>query len=126
MGSGSGLFPKRQDRMKDRMGSEMKRLPYVLGKVLGGLMAVAGFGAAVYVYTHRIALPSADAMACLLVGIGGLVIFRFSSWLLMKRSGNDDGPTPGVNEKMKTSAIPWIILLVLAAAFVIFMLFLGR
>ena len=112
--------------MKEQMGSELKQLPFMLGKVLGGLMAVIGFGAAVYIYTHGPAMAPGAVLPCLLTGIGGLIIFRISSWLSKRRAKDSEDLQPTEKEKKRTSAISWIILLVLAAAFVIFMLALGK
>ncbi len=112
--------------MKEQMRSELRQLPYMLGKVLGGLMAVVGFGAAVYIYTHRPVMAPGAVLPYLLTGIAGLVIFRVSSWLFKRRARNIEDLQPTEKEKKKANAISWIILLALAAAFVIFMLALGR
>lgn len=108
------------------MRSELRQLPFMLGKVTGGLMAVIGFGASVYMYTHRPAMTTGAILPYLLAGIGGLIIFRISSWLSATRTKDSEGLHPAESEKRKTSTLPWIILLTLAAAFVIFMLVLGR
>ncbi len=72
--------------MKDQTRSELKQLPYMLGKLLGGFLAVIGFGAAVYVHTHGAGPSLICVLLYLLTGIAGLAIFIVSSRLLAKKA----------------------------------------
>ncbi len=106
--------------MKEQTRSELKRLPYTIGKVIGGLLAVIGFGAAVYVYTHRAASSFNDVSPFLAAGIAGLIIFLVCSWSLSKKARDNEGSEPAGKEKKRANALSWTILLILTAAFIAF------
>lgn len=106
--------------MKEQMRSELQRLPYTVGKVVGGFFAVIGFGTTVYIYTHRAALSFNDVLPFLAVGIAGLIVFLACSWFLLKKTRDNGGFEPAGREKKKANALSWIILLILAAAFIAF------
>lgn len=108
--------------MKEEMKSELQRLPYAIGKVIGGLFAVIGFGAAVYIYTHRAAPSLSDIASPVLAGIAGLIVFLVSSWLNARKSRDDGRSEHAGKAGKRANTFSWIVLLVLAALFVAFVL----
>lgn len=107
--------------MKERLRSEAKRLPWTLAKLAGGLISAIGFGGAVVVLTRRPDASWGGVMAWVLAGVLGLVLFLASSRSLARRTEAEELPPTG-KERMKASALSWMILLILAALFVVIVL----
>jgi hypothetical protein len=99
--------------------SELKQLPFMLGKVLGGIMAVIGFTAAVVIATRRADPTFADILPSALSGCLGIGIFVLSSRLLARRLAENPSETPVPGDRARTSMLSWAILLLLAAGFVV-------
>lgn len=108
---------------RQRIGPELKHLSYMLGKVFGGILAVIGFGAAVYISTHRTILASGNILPYVLAGLIGLAIFCVSSMLSSKYAKKIEKDGPETESKVKGSAVSWVILLALAAIFIVFVMF---
>lgn len=109
--------------LSSQVKSELRLLPYILAKLLGGAMAVFGFAAMVITVTRRDGNSFADTLpsgtACLL----GIIIFLFSSRILNRRRYpiQSDG-----ENRIRSSLLPWMILLALATAFLICTYFITR
>lgn len=103
--------------MKDEMKSEVRQLPFMLGKVAGGLMAVIGFGGTVIALTRQ-QHSSSGLMVYVLTGIVGLALFILSSRLMAAHSGKAGGTEVTTKTKARTSALSWIILLAIAVLFI--------
>jgi len=104
--------------MKDEIKSEVRQLPYMLGKVAGGLMAVIGFGGTVMALTRQQHYSTSGLVIYVLTGIIGLALFILSSRLMARQLGKADGTEATTKNKAKTSALSWIILLVIGALFI--------
>lgn len=104
--------------MKDEIRSEARLIPYMLGKVAGGLLAVIGFGGTVVVLTRQQHPSSGSLMPYVLAGIVGLVVFLLSSRLMARHSGKAGGPELTAKKRVKASALSWIVFLVIAALFI--------
>ncbi|MDD3845391.1 MAG: hypothetical protein PHC90_03420 [Syntrophorhabdaceae bacterium] len=103
--------------MKARLKSEAKQLHLIIGKLVGGITAVTGFGGAVAVLTRRPDPSWGAVLPWVSAGIIGLALFLAASRWLAKRAEDEDMPGPGGKDQAKTSALSWIILLVLVALF---------
>ena len=110
--------------MEERLRSEAKRLPWMLVKVVGGVMAVIGFGGAVAVLTRRPDPSWGGVLGWELAGVIGLVLFLAASRSLTARK-EADSPEPTGKDRARTSALSWTVLLVLAALFVVIILILA-
>jgi hypothetical protein len=110
--------------MKEQLRSEARQLPFTLTKLVGGLMAVIGFGGAVVVLTRRPDPSSSGVLAWVLAGVIGLVLFLAASRCLARRK-EADGQEPTGKDRVKTSALSWTILLILAALFIAIVLILA-
>ncbi len=104
--------------MKDEIKSEVRQLPFMLGKVAGGLMAVIGLGGTVIALTRQQHSSSSGLMVYVLTGVIGLVLFILSSRLMARHLGKADGKEVTTKRKAKTSALSWTILVVIAALFI--------
>jgi zinc transporter ZupT len=99
--------------------SEIKQLPFMIGKALGGIMAVIGFTAAVVIITRRAAPAFADILPSALFGCLGILVFVFSSRLLTRRLAENPAEHPVPENRSRASMLSWAILLLLAAIFLV-------
>lgn len=98
--------------LKDQINFEVRQLPCTLAKVIGGIMAVLGFGALVIVLTRQ-GSPSQTALwASAISGIAGIFIFWLSSRLLAKGLNENSDSVPTYAERKRTSLIAWVLFLV--------------
>ncbi len=97
--------------------SELKQLPLMLGKLLGGIMSVAGFTAAVLIITRKADQSVADILPFIFLGVAGIIIFLLSSRLLARRLSEKPAETIITNDRKRTSMLSWLILLLLGVAF---------
>lgn len=100
--------------------SEIRQLPFMIGKVVGGILAVIGFTAAVVTVTRRADPSFADILPSALVGFLGIIIFVLSSMLLTRRFAEDPAGNPVPDDRTRSGMLPWAILLLLAALFIFF------
>lgn len=107
-------------------GSEIKQLPLLLCKLLGGIMAATGLPGAVYMMTRRANPSLQDILPYLLAGAAGTVIFVASSRALARRVDGNGFQTLPAKDKNRISVISWLILLILAAVFLLFTYFVTK
>lgn len=106
--------------------SEIRLLPFMLGKLAGGTMAALGTAAAVVMLSNRPGTTPADALPYAVAAVAGIAIFAFSSRMLARRlkTGAPDDAPPSASPRM--SLISWLALLLLAAGFLLVAFLLGR
>jgi len=102
--------------------NELKQLPLMLGKLIGGLLAVGGLGATVWINTHGADPPLNTSWFSLLIGTGGIVIFVLSARRMIVRSST--ALTPVENKRM--NLVAWLLLLLLTALFLLGVMFFLR
>jgi len=107
-------------KMSSQFKSEIKLLPFMLCKLFGGIMAVIGFTAAVVIITRKADQSLADALPSAFLGGAGIIIFMLSSRLLARRLSNSPAGNSISASRTGTSLLSWVILLLLAAAFLLF------
>jgi hypothetical protein len=105
-------------KMKKQIKSEIKQLPFMLGKLTGGVMAVIGCTGGIIV-AGKSNTSFSDIWPYFLMGIIGIGIFLISSKLYAKRLNENIHFTPTRKEKMQTSVISWTILLIFTAIFIL-------
>jgi len=92
-------------KIKKQIKSEIKRLPFTLSKLIGGIMAVIGFPG-VIIISNRKANPSySDIMPYFILGIIGVAVFLLSSRLFEKRMNENTDFVPTTKEKKHISLI---------------------
>ncbi|NVN98062.1 MAG: hypothetical protein HXX17_01985 [Geobacteraceae bacterium] len=109
--------------LSSQVKTELRLLPYMLAKLLGGIMAIFGFAAAIVTLTRKDGNSLADILLSGMVCILGIIIFLLSSRMQKRRQ-----PPTQIDIDMQTSPclLPWIILLMLAAAFLLCTYFITR
>jgi Na+/melibiose symporter-like transporter len=105
-------------KIEKQIKSEIKQLPFMLGKLLGGIMAVIGFPGIIIVNRKSNATFS-DILPYFLLGIIGVCIFLISSKLFAERGNESAQSTPTLKEKRQTSIISWVIFLIFIAIFIL-------
>ncbi|CAG0975651.1 hypothetical protein GPROT1_01907 [Gammaproteobacteria bacterium] len=106
--------------------TELRQLPQMLGKLLGGIGAVIGFTAAVVIITRRPGALVGDVMLSLLVGFGGVAIFLLSARALTRHLAAHETETPSPADSARSSLLSWGLLLLIAGIFLAGVLFLTR
>lgn len=106
--------------------SELKQLPAMLGKLLGGLMAVAGFASMVWIMTRRSDWVVADIGGYAGLGVAGIIVFVLSSRLLARRLAETPAEATLPKENARTSMLVWGILLLLVLIFLVCTYFVTR
>jgi hypothetical protein len=96
--------------------TELRQLPLMLGKLLGGLAAVIGFGMASWVATHG---KDGDVWPPLLAGVAGLAVFVVSARRLAKRAAAAGAPPPLPGKIKRSNLLAWLLLLLFAAVFLL-------
>ena len=104
-------------RTANQAKSELRQLPYMLGKLLGGLMAVTGFTAAVVIVTRKAGQPLAGILPYAILGSLGIIVFVLSSRMMAKRFSEYTTEALTRGDRTRTSVLSWVILTLLAAIF---------
>ena len=105
--------------IKNQMKSELKLLPFMLGKLIGGAMTVIGFPGVIIIITRKSNPAFSDILPYLLTGIFGIVIFLLSSRLLVKRMKEAADSAQAHQSKYRISMISWLIFSALAIIFLL-------
>ena len=106
--------------------AELRQLPLMLGKLLGGTTAVIGFTAAVGIMTRMPGPGLENILPSLLLGCAGIVIFRVSARGLPGRSSIPGEGAPLPADRTVINLLPWGLLLLFAGIFLACTYFLTR
>ncbi len=112
-------------KMAERAKDELRQLPFMIGKVVGGIMAVGGFTALVVVLTRTPGSMAAIFLATF-VGGTGVAVFALAGRLLDKRLAGQGGEPVPASDRWRTSFLAWVLLLFLGAIFLVCTYFLTR
>ena len=110
------------EKIKNQLCAEIKRLPLILGKLLGGMMAVVGLSGAVIILVRWPNPSWPDIMPYALAGISGLVVFILCGRAIEKKKKENPGSVPAAREKMIINVVAWAILIGLSAGFLLFVI----
>jgi len=103
--------------MFNRFKSDIRKLPLLIGKVAGGLLAAAGIPGAIFISTGKPDRTQGALTFCI-VGIIGIVIFIACAARLKRAPESGTQPTIATR-KTKESLIAWAVLLALAGVFIL-------
>jgi zinc transporter ZupT len=106
--------------------SEIKQLPLLLIRVLGGIMAAIGLPAVIFIVTRKANTSLPDILPYILTGGAGILIFAASSRALSKNLCDKEYKNPAPKDKNRESVTAWSVLVILAAIFLLFTFFLTR
>jgi hypothetical protein len=101
--------------MKDGMRSEVRLLPLMLGKVVGGILTVIGFGGLVFISTR---LPEPAVFSIALYVIAGIAVFIVCARIMSSRADNRV-PETARKRTSGSKVLPWVILLALAVIVIV-------
>ena len=101
--------------------SEMKQLPFMLGKLLGAAMAIIGCAAAIVVQSGRPGMTETNAPRYWLAALVGIIIFVVSSRAQARRGKDSRQHSLTTANKVRMNAMSWILLLIFASAFLLFL-----
>jgi len=102
-----------------RTRSELRLLPFMLGKLVGGAMAAVGAGAAMAMLGNRPGTTPSDALPYAAAAVAGLILFAVSSRMLARRAGTEEPASGTTTHSRRMSVISWTVLLLLAAGFLL-------
>lgn len=103
------------------MRSEVRQLPLMLGKLIGSILAVIGFGGLVYISTRPPNPALLSIILYIIVGIVGIVVFVVCARTMSSRADNEVLKTARIKTP-GSKVLPWIILLALAAIGIVIIL----
>ncbi len=103
--------------ISDQVKSELKQLPFMIGKAVGGITAVIGLTMAVVIVTRRTDPSFSDILPSGLPGCLGIGVFVLSSRLLARRLAENPAENGAFDHRVRTSMLSWAILLLLAVVF---------
>ncbi len=106
--------------------SEFRQLPLILAKFLGGMMAVVGLSAAVFLATRPPVPAGGIQVLFVLLGVSGIVVFILSSRALAKRKADAAYEGLDARDSVRLSVLSWMLFLVVVALFLGIVLFLTR
>lgn len=95
--------------IKESVKQEIKQLPFMLGKLLGTVMAVIGIPAVIWIAARNPAASWQEVAPYALQGIFGILIFYVSSILARHRLRALPPPVQSQAEKNRASILVWKI-----------------
>lgn len=97
--------------------AELRQLPLMLGKLIGGITAVLGFGMAVWIETRSSGASTGGAWFPLFAGLAGIVVFLVSDRKITRLSPAERAkPQPA--QTVRNNLITWGLLLVFVVLFI--------
>lgn len=96
--------------------SELRQLPLMLGKLLGGLAAVVGCTMAVLTATRTSASTLAVFLPPLLIAAVGVVVFVLSGRAMARRPAASAGESKPA-DRLRMNLLAWVLFLALAGIF---------
>jgi hypothetical protein len=106
-------------KIKDQVRQEFGLLPFMLGKLVGGALAVVGFPGMIIILTRRTHPTISDIWPYALMGVAGIVLFVFSSRWLSRSEKISRDETPTLKDKIKINIISWAIFLIFIGLFIL-------
>jgi zinc transporter ZupT len=111
--------------LKQQIVEDFKKLPLILGKLLGGIAAVSGVAIAIWIMSRN-QERSADAILFPLLSAGaGIVIFVLTGRSLSRRS-TGKAAKAGDRDQTRMNLLTWALFLLFAGIFLTCSYFLTR
>ncbi|MDF1590789.1 MAG: hypothetical protein P1P89_04670 [Desulfobacterales bacterium] len=102
--------------MFEQFKSDVRKLPLIIGKVAGGILAAIGIPGAIFIIS-RTPGRTQGALTFSIAGVIGIAIFIACAAGLKRTHENNTQPTTAT-KKTKESLIVWAILAALAGVFI--------
>lgn len=111
--------------LKQQIWEDFKKLPLILGKLLGGIAAVLGVATAIWIMSRNPERSQDAILFPLLLGGAGVVIFVLTGRSLSRRS-TGTAVKDGGRDKTRMNLLTWVLFLLFAGMFLICSYFLTR
>ena len=105
--------------------SEVRQLPFMLGKVLGGILAVVGVAGLVLIWTGKSGPLLTSLAPYFISALLGILLFLFSSWAMARYVKSSLQTVPARNV-LRMSIVAWSLLLLLVTVFLLITYFVTR
>ena len=109
-----------------RTRSDLKQLPLMLCKVLGGIAAVIGVTAAIVIITRSSGASPRNIVSLLLIGGAGMAAFVLSGRALANRSSITEQQESPRTDRLCMNALSWALLLLFAGILMLVMWIMTR
>ena len=96
--------------------AELKQLPLIFGKLLGGVATVVGCTMAVLTATHHSDSAPTESLPALLIAAAGVVVFVLSGRALSRRPAAPPGELKPA-DRLRMDMLYWVLLLAFAGIF---------
>lgn len=106
--------------------SEIKQLPWILGKLVGGIMAVVGFAGLVLIWTGRSGPLLSSLLPYVCSALLGFMLFLISAGAMARSKKNCSVVTEPVLTWGRQSLVAWSLLLLLVLVFLLITYFVTR
>lgn len=111
--------------LKQQISEDFKKLPLILGKLLGGITSVLGFTTAIWIMSHNPETSADTILLPLLLAGAGVVIFALTGRRLSRRS-TGTAAKAGCRDKTRMNLPTWTLFLLFAGIFLACSYFLIR
>ncbi|MRR05447.1 MAG: hypothetical protein EG828_00655 [Deltaproteobacteria bacterium] len=95
--------------------SELRLLPFMLGKLVGGGMTVIGVAGLVIIGTRKPESLISELLLCIAAAISGSIVFLLCSRMMARRQRTAASPAISSRAVMRMDVIAWSLLLLLVS-----------
>jgi len=101
----------------NRTKSEIKLLPWMLGKLAGGILAVVGVAGLILIWTGKSGSLLSSLVPYVFSAVLGFLLFMLCSRALARSKTGRSHPVRAVPKQLRTNIITWSLLLLLVLVF---------
>lgn len=117
--------PRKDGQVVKKAMAELKQLPLILGKLLGGVAAVVGCTMAVLTVTRHSDSAPTKSLLPLLIAAAGVVVFVLSGRVLSRRLSVPPGELKPA-DRLRMDMLAWVLLLAFVGIFLVVVWFLTK
>ena len=115
-------WPIRYAEMSDVLNqakSEIKQLPFMLGKLLGGIMLVVGVAGLVLIWTGKSGPLLSSLVPYFFSALLGVLLFQLCSRTMARRMKESSLQTVSTRDVLRVNIVAWSLLLLLVVVFLL-------
>ena len=105
--------------LKNQVKTEIRQLPFMIGKLIGGAMAIIGFPGAIYLITRESSQPLLYILSFCLMGVFGIGIFLLSEKAYKSYMNENIDIAQTSKEKKQVSVVVWVLFLIIIITFLL-------
>lgn len=103
----------------NRTKSEIKQLPWMLGKLAGGILAVVGVAGLVLIWTGKTGSLFSSLGPYVFSAVLGFLLFILCSRAMARSKAGSSLPVMTVHNKLRANMIAWTLLLLFVLVFLV-------